>query len=453
MRVIDLGCGGEGRSTTALAPHTWTIVGVDRLRPAGVGHRHPGFTYKQGDATDLSAFGDRSFDLAISVGLLEHLTGSDEFAAAASEIQRVASQYALVVPFRYAWIEPHYFVPFFPILPRRVQNLFVRLFNLHGQAARVRADPTFIERHVRWRTNAEYRSAFPGSRTLLTPTRETVAIVKSSVPAGDEGHRAAIGLASRRRTYHSIATRFGIRPALEATVRARLEAAILEVESRRPGAIAALDAGCGRRSALAPLRDRLDHFVGTDLHVPEPPLGYLDDFIAADLCSPKPPISSEAYDLVLSHFTIEHFPDPPAALANMYGALRPGGHLVVTTVNRRNPLVGAYLALPARLQRRLQPLVKRPGAMAHVLVGACNDPSSLRTAMTAAGFEAIEVETVGNLARSWGPRLPTFLLGLLGDLLMQGIPSRRSTIVAIGRKLPAESRSNSSRTPRRSART
>ena len=438
MRVIDLGCGGEGRSTTALAPHTWEIVGVDRLPAAAVAHGHPRFTYKRGDATDLSAFGDGTFDLAISVGLLEHLTGSAAFAAAASEIQRVARQYALVVPSRYAWIEPHYFVPFFPILPRRVQNAVVRLFNLHGHAARVRADPTFIEGHVRWRSSAEYRAAFPGSRTLLTPTKETIAIVRSSGPSGLRRHRAAMRLASRRRTYHSIAGRIGIRPALETTVRARLEAAILEVESRRPGSVVALDAGCGRRSALAPLRAQLDHFVGTDLHVPEPPLGYLDDFVAADLCSPNPPISSGAFDLALSHFTIEHFADPKAALANLYRALRPGGHIVVTTVNRRNPLVGAYLSLPERLQRRLQPLVKRPGAVAHPLVGACNDPSSLRTALTAAGFEAIEVETVGNLARSWGPRLPTFLLGLLGDLLTQGIPSRRSTIVAVGRKLPAE---------------
>jgi SAM-dependent methyltransferase len=438
MRVIDLGCGSEGRSTTALAPHTWEIVGLDRLPAAAVAHRHPRFTYKQGDATDLSAFGDGTFDLAISVGLLEHLTEPAAFAAAASEIQRVARQYALVVPFRYAWIEPHYFVPFFPVLPRRVQNGFVRLFNLYGQAARVRADPTFIERRVRWRSNAEYRAAFPGSRTLLTPTKETVAIVLSSVPTGNRGHRTAIRRASRRRTFHSVATRIGILPALETIVRARLEAAILEVESRRSGAVDALDAGCGRRSALAPLRDRLDRFVGTDLHVPEPPLAYLDDFVAADLCSPDPPISPEAFDLVLSHFTIEHFVDPKAALANLYRALRPGGHIVVTTVNRRNPLVGAYLALPARLQRRLQPLVKRPGAKAHRLVGACNDPSSLRAALTAAGFEAIGVETVGNLARSWGPRLPTFLLGLLGDRLTQGIPSRRSTIVATARKLPAE---------------
>ena len=437
MSVIDLGCGSEGRSTTALAPLTWKIVGLDRLPAASVAHRHPGFTYERGDATDLSAFGDRTFDLAISVGLLEHLTEPEAFAAAASEIQRVARQYALVVPYRYAWIEPHYFVPFFPILPRRVQNGLVRLFNLHGHAARVRADPTFIERHVTWRSNAEYRAAFAGSRTLLTPTKETVAIVRSSRPTRLRRHRAAVRQVSRRRTYHSIATRVGIRPPLETTVRARLEAAILEVESRRPGSVVALDAGCGRRSALAPLRARLDRFVGTDLHVPEPPLGYLDDFVAADLCSPNPPISPGAFDLAFSHFTIEHFADPEAAFANLYQALRPGGHLVVATVNRRNPLVWAYLALPRPLQRRLQPLVKKPGAAGHPLVGACNDPSSLRAALTAAGFEAIEIETVGNLARSWGPRLPTYLLGLLGDLLTQGFPSRRSTIVAVGRKPPA----------------
>lgn len=436
MRVLDLGCGGEGRSTSALAPHSWNIVGVDRSPPRHVAYRHPRFTYVQADATDLSAFGDKEFDLAISVGLLEHVTEPAAFAAAASEIQRVARQYALIVPFRYAWIEPHYFVPLFPVLPRGVRNGLIRLLNLHGHAARVRADPAYVDRRVSWRSNAVYRAAFPGARTVLTPTKETVAIVMSSASA--QADQARTRDASRRRRHHTLATRLGIEPPLATVVRARLEVAIDEVASRRPGRVVALDAGCGRRSALAPLRGRLARFVGTDLHLPRPPLAYLDAFVAGDLCSPESPIEPAAFDIVLSSFTIEHFPNPRAALANLYRALRPGGHIVATTVNRRNPMVAAYLAMPAGLQRRLQPLVKRQGAEAHALVGACNDPRSLRAALTDAGFSSITLATVGNLARSWGPRRPTFLLGLLGDLLTQRIPSRRSTIVAVARKLPTE---------------
>jgi hypothetical protein len=40
------------------------------------------------------------------------------------------------------------------------------------------------------------------------------------------------------------------------------------------------------------------------------------------------------------------------------------------------------------------------------------------------------VSTVSHLARAWDRRRVTRALGRLGDLLAQGSPSRRSTIVA-----------------------
>jgi 2-polyprenyl-3-methyl-5-hydroxy-6-metoxy-1,4-benzoquinol methylase len=432
MNVIDLGCGRTGRSTTELAPRTWKIVGVDRYPPSQVAHTHPGFRYVQADVTDLSAFRDHEFDLAIAVGLLEHVTEPAAFEAAAREIQRVARQYAVIVPYRFAWIEPHFLVPLFPILPRAVRNALVRIFDLHGYRDEVRADPGFVDRRVTWRSNGAYRATFPGSSVLVTPTRDTVLVVRRE--PDPRPRRTVSREAAARRSRHDLATRLGIGPAISGRVRARLATAIAEAASRSPGQVAALDAGCGRRSALESFRSRLHRLVGTDLHVPDPPLPYLDEFVAGDLCSPNPPIPAGAFDVVLSDFTIEHFSDPGAAVANLFRSLRPGGHLIVTTVNRRHPFVAAYLALPSRVQRRLQPLVKRSGAHGHALVGACNDPASLRSALEGAGFGRIELETVGNLARSWGPRKPIFLLGLIGDLLMNAMPSRRSTILAVGVK-------------------
>ena len=69
------------------------------------------------------------------------------------------------------------------------------------------------------------------------------------------------------------------------------------------------------------------------------------------------------------------------------------------------------------------------GAAAAALIGMVG-----RLTIGKAGFEDIEVETVGNLARAWGRHLPTFALGLAGDLIAQGSPSRRSTILAVARK-------------------
>jgi hypothetical protein len=107
---------------------------------------------------------------------------------------------------------------------------------------------------------------------------------------------------------------------------------------------------------------------------------------------------------------------------------------VITTVNRRHPFVAAYLGVPDGARRRLQPLIKETAADAHPLVGRCNDPEAVTATLADAGFEKIELETVGNLARAWGRRLPTFALGLAGDLIAQGSPSRRSTILAVARK-------------------
>jgi hypothetical protein len=66
-------------------------------------------------------------------------------------------------------------------------------------------------------------------------------------------------------------------------------------------------------------------------------------------------------------------------------------------------------------------------------VGACNEPAAIRGALEAAGFTEIRLTTVGHLARAWGRRWPTFVVGLLGDLLTRAMPSRRSTIVAVAR--------------------
>jgi SAM-dependent methyltransferase len=226
-----------------------------------------------------------------------------------------------------------------------------------------------------------------------------------------------------------------VRPTIAARLQAALGPAVAAADSRAADRdVRVLDAGCGRTSPLARYRARIDRFVGVDIHEPPAPLPYLDEFAIVDLCGPADAFPEGCFDLVLSNFTLEHFADPDTALANLYRWLRPGGTLVVTTVNRRHPFVAAYLGLPRGVRRILQPFIKETAADAHPLVGACNDPAAVRTALTRAGFEIERVETLGNLGRAWGRRLPTFVLGAIGDLLVQRMPSRRSTILAVGRK-------------------
>lgn len=229
--------------------------------------------------------------------------------------------------------------------------------------------------------------------------------------------------------------RLGLTPSIGTRVRAALESAVAAAETRSPGAIAVLDAGCGHVSPLQRFRPRIALLVGIDIHEPAQPMTWLDTFAIVDVCVPTPaaPGAPDRFDVILSNFTLEHFADPAVALSNMRGWLRPGGHLVVTTVNRRHPFVDAYLRLPDPARRRLQPLLKASAADAHPLVGACNTPEAVRDALQAAGFADVRMEPVPNLARAWGRRWWTFALGLAGDLLTQSMPWRRSTLLATAR--------------------
>ena len=235
-------------------------------------------------------------------------------------------------------------------------------------------------------------------------------------------------MTDRRR--FTVLPRLGIAPSTGELVRAALDRAMDAAETDGQP-IAVLDAGCGRASALRPYRSRIARFVGADIHRPAPgSLPYLDEFATVDLCVDREAFPTESFHLILSSFTVEHFDDPAAAFRHFRGWLRPGGRLVVTTVNRRHPFVRAYLSIPQRARRHLQRLVKATEADAHPLVGACNDPATIRAALLDAGFAGVSVRLTGHLARAWGRRWPTYVLGLAGDLLSRGMPSRRSTIVA-----------------------
>ena len=234
--------------------------------------------------------------------------------------------------------------------------------------------------------------------------------------------------------------RLGLEPSAGDLVRRALEGALTRAEEARDSqgaaspAVVVLDAGCGRSSALARHRARIGRFVGVDVHEPAPgALPYLDEFATVDLCVDHDAFPPASFDLVLSSFTVEHFSDPGVAFANLARWILPGGSLVLTTVNRRHPFVAAYLGIPDSLRQRIQPLVKASAADAHPLVGACNSPAALRTSLAQAGFTGIRIEAVGHLARAWGRHRATFVLGLVGDLLTRGIPSRRSTLVVTAR--------------------
>jgi SAM-dependent methyltransferase len=237
-------------------------------------------------------------------------------------------------------------------------------------------------------------------------------------------------------TREGILRRCGIVPSANYELDQALKAAVDRAVATAPKGgkgLTVLDAGCGKSSALQPYKAKIGRFVGIDIHEPAPgAMPYLDDFAIVDVCSNAGAFPAGTFDVALSSFTVEHFARPTEAFVNMGRWLRPGGTLVIMTVNKRHPFVAAYLGIPSGIRHRLQRVVKATAADAHPIVGVCNTPKALRDAMTAAGLTDIKVMPIAHLARAWGKTWPTFAIGLLGDLFSRPMRSRRSTLLVTG---------------------
>lgn len=178
-RILDVGCGRDGRSLEQYLPESFQIVGIDLNPPDEVTIRHPNFTYYQQDARDLSRFGADEFDLTFSIGMMEHICDPDALAQMASEIRRVSKQWIIVVPWRYAWIEPHFKLPFFQLFPYRVQCALAKAWDLNSERENVQRDPDYLRNTYEWLSTREWKRIFFSDKAVLLPTLETIAIVKT----------------------------------------------------------------------------------------------------------------------------------------------------------------------------------------------------------------------------------------------------------------------------------
>ena len=110
-----------------------TVVNLEKTQPKP----GPMFDFAFGNACDLSAHADQSFDFAHSNSLIEHVGRWPEMQRCAREISRVASSYYVQTPYLWFPIEPHFRAPFFAWLPEQTRARILMAFDLGyiGKAA------------------------------------------------------------------------------------------------------------------------------------------------------------------------------------------------------------------------------------------------------------------------------------------------------------------------------
>lgn len=84
----------------------------------------------QGDATHLSNVDDSKYDIAFSNSVIEHVGNLAQQYRFAKEIRRIAPYFILQTPNRHFPFEPHFYVPFFQLLPLAMRAAMHRRFKL-----------------------------------------------------------------------------------------------------------------------------------------------------------------------------------------------------------------------------------------------------------------------------------------------------------------------------------
>ncbi len=122
----------------------------------------PNFTSVAGDARNMPTFRDKEYDVVFSNSVIEHVGGFDQQRQMAEEVKRVGKRYFLQTPNRSFPIEPHFYVPFFQLLPLRLKLFLV----LHFAFRLFRKKPDKQEAmeeisSIRTLTKRELRELFP----------------------------------------------------------------------------------------------------------------------------------------------------------------------------------------------------------------------------------------------------------------------------------------------------
>lgn len=134
-----------------------TLLNLEEVPTKGVN-----FKSMKGDATNLSMFADKEFDIVFSNSVIEHLFTYENQQKMANEARRVGKYYYVQTPNYYFPFEPHWLFPFFQYFPFQLKLFLTMNFNLgHYKKITDKSLATNIVKEVTLLTEKEMKKLFP----------------------------------------------------------------------------------------------------------------------------------------------------------------------------------------------------------------------------------------------------------------------------------------------------
>src|SRR4030042_4017510 len=119
IKILDVGGTIDYWEKMRFINREGVFITILNLQKEDVNYKN--FSSVTGDARNLSEFKDKEFDVVFSNSVIEHVGSFEDQRKMAREIQRVGRYFYVQTPNYYFPLEPHFFFPFFQMLPVKIR--------------------------------------------------------------------------------------------------------------------------------------------------------------------------------------------------------------------------------------------------------------------------------------------------------------------------------------------
>ncbi len=162
VKILDIGGTPEFWKNTGL---NTTDLEITLLNLTLVETDLPNVVSVEGDATDLYLFTDKSFDIAFSNSVIEHLFSFQNQQKMASEALRVSKHHFIQTPNYWFPLEPHWVFPCFQYFPQIIKIMLTRNFNLgHLKKSASWAEAKQQVEEIQLLSKSDMKNLFPSSK-------------------------------------------------------------------------------------------------------------------------------------------------------------------------------------------------------------------------------------------------------------------------------------------------